>query len=241
MEEMSPHIRVAPITDPTNPAYRAKGHVDGRAEMCVTRNDLAIGTCVGCYPGSGRQWLKEKTAEGTFDAFEDGYCITLRDQRGYITPTQADPNPLSRCNDFRTNIVDPEGPQGRVANVNFVEIWQYGLPYAVFFTLCDTKKGEELLWDYGAGYWADAGMRKFRCLPLQEQVNGWNNFMDDFAATIVAQEMNAMMCSEAARVMIGGIVWVFLMMTKRETLAAVWISAGALAYGIVLVRKHSNH
>lgn len=241
-DEPSPHIACMPISNPTNPAYRAEGHVDGRAEMCVARRDLDVGTCVGCHPGSGKQWCSRPAVENAFDAFEDGYCIALRDERGYIVPSQADPNPLSRCNDYRTNIVDPKGPQGREPNLTYVEVWQSGLPYAVFFTLRATKKGEELLWDYGDGYWANADMRNFRNLPLHEQATGWNKFMEDFTTTMIVQEAQSVMCSEAARVIAGGVVWASLMMmTNHEALAAAWISVCAVLYGIVLAHKHTNH
>lgn len=236
-EVLSPYIAVAAITDPTNPAYRADGHVDGRAEMCVATRDLDEGTCLGCYPGSGRQWRKEARPTG---AFEDGYCIQLRDKRGLITPNHADPNPLSRCNDYRTNIGDPRGFQGRKPNTNYVEIWLSSLPYAVFFTTRDTQKGEEILWDYGPDYWSDAQVRNFRCLPLQEQANTWNEFMDDYAVGSMIHQLQLLMCSEAIRVTLAGVIWASLMATKQETLAALWISACALLYGIALVRKRNT-
>ncbi len=236
-EQLSPYVSVAAISDPTNPAFRAKGHADGHAEMCVATVDLDAGTCLGCYPGSGRQWTKGNRPSG---AFEDGYCIMLRDQRGLITPSHADPNPLSRSNDYRTNIDDPRGPQGREPNTKYVEIWHSGLPYAIFFTTCDTQEGQEILWDYGADYWSDAQVRKFRCLPLQEQTSTWDEFMDDFAIATMIRRSQLLICSEATRVVVGGIIWASLMATKQETLAAMWISACALIYGIALLRKHNN-
>ena len=177
-KEASPHIATTPISDPANPAYRANGHVNGRAEMCVATHDLDEGTCLGCYPGSGRQWQRQSNSPS--DAYEDGYCITLRDKRGFVTPDQADQNPLSRSNDYRTNVDDPRGPQGRKPNAAYAEFWQGGLPYIVFYTTGFVRKGEEILWDYGYQYWDDADMRKFRSLPLQMQANAFVDSLVQF-------------------------------------------------------------
>jgi hypothetical protein len=235
-KEVSPHIAAAPITDPTNPAYRANGHVNGRAEMCVAIHDLDEGTCLGCYPGSGRQW-QNKTLS---DAYEDGYCITLRDKRGFVIPGQADQNPLSRSNDYRTNVEDPKGPQDRKPNAAYAEFWQGGLPYIVFYTTRAVQTGEEILWDYGYQYWSDADMRKFRSLPLQEQAKTFHEFMDEVAANQIVRHVKALILSEASRVVLAGAIWMSLMAVKQEALAAMWVSACALLYGMVLVRKHRN-
>ena len=234
--EASPHIAVAPITDPTNPAYRANGHVNGRAEMCVARHDLDEGACLGCYPGSGRQWQMQ--IESPADPFADGYCITLRDNRGFITPCRADQNPLSRSNDYRTNVDDPTGPQGRKPNAAYAEIWHGGLPYIVFFTTRATQTGEEITWDYGQRYWGDAEIRRFRSLPLHEQVDKWDEFMDGFEVTKMTEQALMVMRSETLRVAVAGIIWATLMATKQETLAALLASICALFYGVVLARKH---
>lgn len=238
-KEPSPHIAVAPITDPTNPAYRANGHVNGRAEMCVAKHDLDEGACLGCYPGSGRQWQRQIESPAA-DPFSDGYCIMLRDNRGFITPGQADQNPLSRSNDYRTNIDDPTGPQDRKPNGAYAEIWQGGLPYIVFFTTRATRKGEEITWDYGQGYWGDAEMRRFRSLPLHEQADKWDEFMDGFEVTKMTEHVRTVVFSETLRVLVAGIIWATLMATKQETLAALLVSVCALFYGVVLARKHRD-
>ena len=235
-KEASPHVAVAPITDPTNPAYRANGHVNGRAEMCVATHDLDEGTCLGCYPGSGKQW--QRRSKSPSDAYEDGYCITLRDKRGFVTPCRADRNPLSRSNDYRTDIDDPKGPQDREPNAAYAEFWQDGLPYIVFYTTRATQKGEEILWDYGYQYWNDADMRKFRSLPLQEQANTFDDFMDGVTANQMTRQVQALIFSETSRVVLAGTIWMSLMAMKQDVLAATWVSACAILYGIVLARKH---
>jgi hypothetical protein len=233
----SPFIAVAPITDPSNPAFREAGHVDGSAEMCVAALDLDAGTCIGCYPGSGKQWSEDGRPAG---AFADGYCIELRDKRGFLIPNPEDPNPLFRSNDFRTNVDVPTGPQGRAANMRYLEIWQAGLPYAIFFTSAIVQKGEELLWDYGSGYWSDDELTRFRLSSLDEQASGWEQFQEDFATSTAVRRVQSLLSSEVAKVLVGGAVWAWLMATEQETLAAVWICIGALAYGVMLVRKRAN-
>lgn len=205
--------------------------------MCVAKRDMDEGTCIGCYPGSGTQWTSNPRPSS---AFEDAYSIMLQDNRGQITPRQDDLNPLSRANDYRTNIADPDGPQGRSPNSKFVEIWHSGLPYAVFFTVSDVKKGEEMLWDYGASYWSDVQLRNFRCLPLQEQANTFQEAMDSISLSLKIEQLQSFICSESTRVMVAGVIWVSLMAMKQEMLAATWISGCALVYVIVLMRKHST-
>ena len=62
-------------------------------------------------------------------------------------------NPLSRANDFRTNLDDPTGPQDRAPNVKCSEVTRHGKPYFVFYTIDYVAPGKEILWDYGSSYW----------------------------------------------------------------------------------------
>ena len=234
---LSPFIAVEPVTDASNPAYREAGHVHGSAEMCVAAQDLDAGTCVGCFPGSGKQW-DARAAPAT--AFEHGYSIELRDKRGFLIPSPEDPNPLFRTNDFRTNVDVPTGPQGRAANMRFLEIWQAGLPYAIFFTCSSVQKGEELLLNYGTEYWSNPAMTKIRLSSPDDQAEGWERFEEELETSSAVLRVKSLLSSEVAKVVTGGTVWAWLMATEQETLAAVWISIGALAYGVMLVWKRAD-
>ena len=121
-----------------------------------------------------------------------------------------------------------------------MEIWQAGLPYAIFFTSASVQKGEELLWDYGSGYWSDDELTRFRLSSLDEQASGWEQFQEDFATSTAVRRVQSLLSSEVAKVLVGGAVWAWLMATEQEALAAVWICIGALAYGVMLVRKRAN-
>ena len=86
-------VAIAPITDPSNPAYQAAGHSGGKAEMCVAALDLEAHTCLGCYPGSGQPPVA--VPEG---AFEDAYAFHLSGGKGgYLIPARDGMNPLNRC------------------------------------------------------------------------------------------------------------------------------------------------
>lgn len=234
----SPYLAVAPISDPANPAYRPESHANGRAEMCMATQDLDAGTCVGCYPGSGKQWNSSTPAPT--GSFEDGYSIQLRDDRGFLIPKREDPNPLFRSNDFRTNVADPKGPQGRAPNMRYLEVWHASRPYAIFFTSRIVIKDEELIWDYGDGYWSNSQLTKFRLCPREEQDTRWDEFEGELAASLAMTRVQSLMATEISKVAVGGIIWTWLMTTGQEKLAAVWICIGASVYVATLVRKRGN-
>jgi hypothetical protein len=66
---------VVEITDTSNPAYRSKG-----AEMCVATEDIASGTCLGCFRGT-------VSANDLSGAYEDCFAFELLDGK-WLTPSR---------------------------------------------------------------------------------------------------------------------------------------------------------
>ena len=55
---------------------------------------------------------------------------------GYLIPARDGTNPLNRCNDFRTNLDEPEGAQGRSPNIKIAEVWCGSAASLNFHLLC---------------------------------------------------------------------------------------------------------
>lgn len=226
--DSSPYIASVPITDSTNPAFRD----DGSGKMCTAAKDLTEGCCVACFPGSGDQ--SQRQPDG---AYEDAYSFDLEGDGGWrLIPTKHNNNALSALNDFRTNIDNPTGPQGRSPMVKGAEIWLDGGAYLVFYALCDAKKGEELLWDYGEDYWGDKDGVEFRCQDLATQEKNWKSFnetknMKDFRKVIFV-EVGGLVCF--------GAVWAGLVVYEQPESAAAFMCLGALSYARMLQKKKKS-
>jgi len=223
--DASPFVASVPITDSTNPAFRE----DGSARMCAAARDLKEGSCIACFPGSGHQ--SQRLPAG---AYEDAYSFDLEGDDGWrLIPTKENDNALSSLNDFRTNIDNPAGPQDRSPMVKGAEIWLDGGAFLVFYTLCDVKKGEELLWDYGADYWADKDGMEFRSQDLATQEKNWEAFLEmknmkDFRALLFG-EVGSLACI--------GSVWKGLMVFGHPESAAAFLCVGAMSYVRLLLKK----
>lgn len=215
------------IADKSNPAFRE----DGSGKMCVATQDLEDGCFIACFPGSGQQTMRQPCS-----AYEESYCFELAQDAGRLIPTEENNNALSSLNDFRTNIAQPSGPQGRACSVDNCEIWMDGKAYLLFFTLRPVSRGEELLWDYGADYWSDREGAAFRSQDLATQERNWTSFRE---------ERNVRDFKHAAAVQVKGVVclgsvWLGLLAMGRPQLAAAFLCIGMAVYAKFIVERSQN-
>jgi hypothetical protein len=137
-ETVHPHIEIRPILDRTHPLFSPTYPQRG----LFAREKIPVGTDLGTYAGSislkNRDW---KLDEGNYD-----YTLVIPLAHFYyIVDGTKWANELVFMNDYRG--------LGNEPNIQSSTTVHRGRYYPMFSTARTIFPDEELLWDYGSGYW----------------------------------------------------------------------------------------